>query len=127
VTPPEAAMLLTAICANDGREVTEAAAHAWAEALPDVSLADARSVLPSYYRNARSSTRNWIYPGDVLGLVVAYHRGLRGTAFQAAMSSAVEEGLDDDEARARAITASRNAVPGPILQVEAPKPEGTPW
>lgn len=66
MNPAEAAVLLSKIAANDNREVTEVAARAWAEALPDVDVADAIEWLPRYYRAATRDGKNWVYPGDVL-------------------------------------------------------------
>lgn len=79
----EAAVLLAKIAANDGREVTEAAARAWAEALPDVTLQDALDCLPGYYRAATRNSRNWIYPGDVLEGVEALQASRRRSAARA--------------------------------------------
>lgn len=62
----DAAALLSAVSANDGRNVNESTARAWAAALPDVTLSDALEYLPTYYRNATRGSRNWIYPGDIL-------------------------------------------------------------
>lgn len=78
----EAAVLLAKISANDNREVTEAAARAWAEALPDVAVKDAIEYLPSYYREAMSDGKNWIYPGDVLMGVRELLNGRRSAAAQ---------------------------------------------
>ena len=62
MTPAEAAAALTLAAAFDNRTPTEAAAHAWAEALPDVPLADAREVIVAHYR----SESRWVMPADVL-------------------------------------------------------------
>lgn len=73
----EAAVLLSAISANDNREVTESASRAWAAALPDVALQDALDFLPNYYRAAVRDGKNWIYPGDVLDGVLQLHKERR--------------------------------------------------
>lgn len=80
MNPAEAAVLLSAISANDNREVTEAASRAWAAALPDVVLQDALDYLPNYYRTATREGRNWIYPGDVLDGVIELHKTRRTIA-----------------------------------------------
>jgi hypothetical protein len=99
MTPAEAAVLLSKISANDGREVTESAALAWAEALADCPLQDALDALPGYYRHATRDTRNWIYPGDVLAGAKRVQRNRRVDVYRAAFDRALAENpaVDDTD------------------------------
>jgi len=119
MTPAEAAELLTCISVYDNREVNRPTAGAWAATLPDVSLADALAVLPDYYRAATRTSRNWIYPGDVLGLVAARHERLRAEALRDVWDR--EEALGTDRATIvrLAAAAEKAAVPVPVRAVEA--------
>lgn len=65
MTPAEAAVALSLCAAYDRRTIGEADARAWAEALPDIRLEDARAAIVRHYRERR----DWIMPADVLGLV----------------------------------------------------------
>lgn len=129
MTPAEAAVLLAKIAANDNREVTEAAARAWAEALPDVALVDALTFLPSFYRNATRDAKNWIYPGDVLNGVSDMHRKQRASASWAARQAvfdAAGEEADFGETYEKAHRAQLDAITEynrkhTVPQIEAPK------
>lgn len=142
MTPPEAAALLAAVAANDGRNITEANAHAWAAALPDVPLADALEVLPRYYRNASRDTKNWIYPGDVLELSKELHRERLSIAGKAAYREVTGVDMTDvfdgrvshpenhDEGWKACIAARRDHEVGNHLALSSPsrqKEEYTPW
>jgi hypothetical protein len=63
----EAALLLGVCAAYDRRTVGEVDAMAWAEALDDIELDDAKTAVVQHYRN----TRDWIMPADVRKLVKA--------------------------------------------------------
>jgi hypothetical protein len=110
MTPAEAAVLLAKISANDNREVTEAGARAWAEALPDVALSDAIEYLPAFYREATRDGKNWIYPGDVLNGVIEMHRKRRRAAGLAARQAVLDAGEDDYEAGPVALKAMMDAT-----------------
>ena len=97
MTPAEAAVLLARISASDNREVSEAAARAWADALPDVELADALEYLPRFYRAATRDTHNWIYPGDVLNGVRELYQERRRAVMEAARRDAIESADPADE------------------------------
>jgi hypothetical protein len=106
----EAAVLLARISASDNREVSESAARAWADSLPDVALRDALDYLPEFYRNATRDTKNWIYPGDVLNGVIELHRARRSKIAQAARQAVLDAAEDEYEAGPLALKAMREAV-----------------
>jgi hypothetical protein len=70
MTPAEAAEALATAAAYDNRTISEIAARAWAEALPDIPLADARITIVTHYRN----TREWIMPADIRNAVATLRR-----------------------------------------------------
>ncbi|WP_372595531.1 hypothetical protein [Actinotalea sp.] len=76
VDASQAAALLGLAAAYDNRAVSEAAARAWALALPDVRFEDAQHAVAAHYR----TTRVWIMPADVLAGV----RRLRSDRLMAA-------------------------------------------
>jgi hypothetical protein len=96
MNPAEAALVITAISANDGREPSEAAARALAAALPDVTLQDALDYLPTFYRNATHDKKSWIMPGDILLGVRAMHVERRREAMTTASRLAIEAVDPDD-------------------------------
>lgn len=68
--PSEAAKLLGKLAATDGRTVSEATARAWAETLPDVTLAEALGAVPAHFRESTE----WCMPVHVLRIVEAARR-----------------------------------------------------
>lgn len=132
MTPAEAAVLLAKISANDNREVTEAGARAWAEALPDVALIDALEYLPSFYREATRDGKNWIYPGDVLKGVVETHAKRRSAIARAARQAVLDAEPDEWSAGPKAMRALRDAIEKynaehTIPQIEAPARRNEAW
>lgn len=66
MTPAEAAVVLALAAAFDGRDVTsKAAALAWAEVLPDVTLEQGKAAVLTWY----ATERRWIMPADVRAYV----------------------------------------------------------
>lgn len=116
----EAAKVLAKAAAYDNRQATQAAAHAWAEALDqDMPLQDALRLVGEHYRDER----NWVMPADInrrwraLGrtrIETAERMGLPGTpdeladdpaawvAWRKAQIAAVKAGCDAMQAEARA-------------------------
>jgi len=63
--PVEASAALTVAAAFDNRNVTRETAIVWAEALPDVTLADARAAIKRHYADSTA----YLMPGHVKALV----------------------------------------------------------
>ncbi|WP_327047270.1 hypothetical protein OG320_05095 [Microbispora sp. NBC_01189] len=70
MNPSEAAVLLGIAAAFDRRTVGEVDARAWAEALADVALDDARAAVVEHYRESA----RWLMPADVRTRVKAMRR-----------------------------------------------------
>ena len=70
MTPSEAAVALGMCAAFDRRTVGETDARAWAEALPDIDLADAKRAIVAHYRERR----DWLMPADIYQAVKAERR-----------------------------------------------------
>ena len=116
----EAAKVLAKAAAYDNRQATQAAAHAWAEALDqDMPLQDALRLVGEHYRDERA----WVMPADInrrwrdLGrarLETATRMGLPNppeelsgdagawAAWKRAQIRAVKAGCDQVQAEARA-------------------------
>lgn len=127
MTPAEAAVVLTAAAAFDRRTVDESAAQAWAAALPDVGVDEARDAVVAHYREKRE----WIMPADIRAHVrrvrakrlselppITPPRELAGDpkseqAWLAVIRRAVANGEHIGEAYLRACDRFGIAVPGP--------------
>lgn len=71
MTPSEAAVALGMCAAFDRRTVGETDARAWAEALPDIDITDAKRAIVAHYRERR----DWIMPANIYQTVKAERRG----------------------------------------------------
>ncbi|MCR6649747.1 MAG: hypothetical protein NVV70_17010 [Cellulomonas sp.] len=94
----EAALLLSMASAYDNRTVSEITARAWAEALSDVDVTDAKTVLVEHYRQSRV----WLMPVDILDGV----RDIRRARLRATPVPVPEINPDDSRAYLAAYKAS---------------------
>ncbi|WP_084965278.1 hypothetical protein [Thermoactinospora rubra] len=124
MTPPEAAVLLGVCAAYDRRTVGEADAIAWAQALDDITLDEARAAVIQHYRESR----DWIMPADVRTLV-RRARELRlaarpipepapelaadPRAYQQALRAAIKD-IADGHAVGQALAIGRGAAPSSV-------------
>lgn len=107
----EAALLLSMASAYDNRTVSEIAARAWAEALEDVDLVDAKTVLVEHYRG----TRDWLMPVNILTGV----SDIRRARLRATPVSVPEVDPDDARAYLAAYKARVREIAGPSRQIGA--------
>jgi hypothetical protein len=95
VHPSVAAGLLAWAAATDNREVTEAAAIAWADALDaNVTLADGKAAISAH----RAESSDWLMPAHINTRV----RAMRRDRLMRAPSPQPPESLDGDPAREQA-------------------------
>ena len=127
MTPAEAAMVLGVASSFDRRTVGEADAQAWAAAMPDVRMVDARDAVVAHYRE----TRDWVMPADILRRVYVMRRQrLTGItpptppreladrpAAEARWVRMVRRGLGDGMAEADAVAAACDALGVPVPDV----------
>lgn len=130
-----AAKLLTWAAANDNREVTEAAATAWAAALHEhVTLDDGMAAISAHY----ASDPRWIMPAQINAHVTAIRRErltrmatpqppealdgnpCREIAWQRAYRAAFADTGNHDQAQSAACTAVGIPTPAPVIT--APRP-----
>ena len=89
--PSEATALLTKSASFDNREVSEATAVSWAEALDDIRLPDAIDAVVEHY----SHTRQWIMPADIRAAVRAMRDARIHAVLQGAEPAPPAELVDD--------------------------------
>lgn len=132
---PHAAALLSWASAFDNREVTEAAATAWAEALDErVNLADGKAAISAHY----AKDPRWIMPAAINAGVLSIrktrldamqspqppqsldgHPG-RELTWQRAYREAIGDGETEDRATIRACDALGIPVPAPAITTTRP-------
>ncbi len=89
--PSEATALLTKASSFDNREVSEATAISWAEALEGIRLQDAIDAVVEHY----SHTRQWIMPADIRAGVRAMRNARINAVLQGAEPAPPAELVDD--------------------------------